>query len=129
MRTFIFKKLVRDGIVVSIKQLGSTADTQQLEDSAFVAKLLEKFQEELAEVAEASATDISGEMGDLYELLDCLAIAKGTTPEASHAAQAKRKAKMGGFEERLYVESITIPDDDPWAPYYAARPERFPEVL
>jgi predicted house-cleaning noncanonical NTP pyrophosphatase (MazG superfamily) len=128
MRTFIFNKLVRDGIVGDIKQLGGTAEIQPLNDAGYVAKLLEKFQEELAEVSDSSVSEISGEIGDLYELLDCLAVAKGTTSEASHIAQAKRKAKMGGFSDRIYVKSITIPDDDPWSPYYAARSDRFPEV-
>jgi len=129
MRTFILNKLVRDGIVPNIKQLGGTAEARRLEGTEFEAKLLEKFQEELTELSSATASDVSGEIGDLYELLDCLATAKGSTPEASRAAQAKRKAKMGGFEDQLHVETITIPDDDPWVSYYAARPELFPEML
>lgn len=129
MRTFTLNKLVRDGIVPNIKQLGGTAEARRLEGAEFEAILLKKFQEELAELSNASPADVAGEIGDLYELLDCLAVAKGTTSEASRAAQAKRKAKMGGFEDQLHVESITIPDDDPWVAYYAARPEFFPEIL
>lgn len=128
MRTFILNKLVRDGIVPNIRQLGGTADARRLDGAEFEAKLLEKFQEELAELRAADTSEAAGEIGDLYELLDCLAIVKGTTPELSRAAQAKRKSKMGGFEDRQYVETITIPDDDPWVEYYVANPERYHEA-
>lgn len=54
-----------------------------------------------------TAADVAAEIGDLYELLDCLVLAKGATPQAGRAAQAKHKAKIGGFEDHLYVETIT----------------------
>lgn len=63
MRTFIFQKLVRNGIVPHIYELGGTADARQLAGAEFEAKLLEKFTEELSELSSADASEVSSEIG------------------------------------------------------------------
>ncbi len=35
----------------------------------------------------------------------------------------------GVFAGRVYIETVTLADDDPWVVYYAAHPELFPEIV
>jgi hypothetical protein len=64
----------------------------------------------------------------MQEVLDQLAEDEGVTKQQITAAQAKKRAKYGGFENGDYIESETWPANHKWAKYYSAEPNRFPEI-
>lgn len=127
MKTFRLHKLVRDDLVAMMQQAGQTVDSRVLQDKEYVDALHAKLAEELAEFNPASDSALS-ELADLKEVIEQLAYALGSdTAELVRIQQAKAQ-KSGGFAKKLFVETVSMSDDDPWVQYYSADPERFPEV-
>jgi len=89
---------------------------------AIVGKIIEEAREYL------KSEDKLSELADLQEGLDQLAAEEGITKEQIVAKQAAKRAKNGGFENGDYIETETWPAGHKWAQYYAADPERFPEI-
>ena len=88
---------------------------------------LHKLVEEAAEFDPAKS-DALKELADLQEVIDQAVIELGATTEAFRDLQRVRAEQRGSFTKRLFVESVSMADDDPWVAYYEAEPERFPEI-
>ena len=88
--------------------------------------LVEKLIEEAKELKSAKMS--VEEIADLQEIIDqiCKNL-KISSQELAHVQKAKRD-KNGGFENGDFIETVTLPADNKWAKYYAADPDRFPEV-
>ncbi len=128
MRSFLLNKLVRDKIVADMQAMGQQAIFRKLDDAEFRQKLAEKLVEETAEFKASSPEKALKELADVLEVVEALAKEYGATPEQLRQIQAERRAKRGGFEQRLYVERLDLQDNDKWAAYYAANPIKFPEI-
>lgn len=118
-RTFHLGKLVRDGIVPSMEEMGQKPDFRTLSEPQRISELYRKVIEEGGE----------GDLADLLEVVESLAAADGKTFEEIRAEQLAKRAKVGGFTKGIFVNAVTLEDGDPWIDYYAAEPERFPEEL
>ncbi len=128
MITFQLNKLVRDkfiGIYTDKEQkptyrlLQSTELRQQL-----AGKLIEEAQELLAVEPEK----VVDELADIQQVLDDLKKLHGVSDAELTAAQRTKLAQKGGFTKGVFIETLTLQDDDPWVDYYRQEPERFPEV-
>jgi len=133
MRKFLLNKLVRDAIVADMKAKGQQVVSRQLDDAEFLREAGRKVTEETGEF-DAEKPDAK-ELADIIEIAETTAQAArdmaakaGISPEELETLRLERRDKRGGFATRTYVESVTLADDDPWADYYAADPERFKEV-
>lgn len=121
-RTFRLNKLVRDKIVPDHIQDGATVARHKLSKREKIKALVNKIIEEISE-----GTDLA-ELADVQEALDQIIKDQGFTKEQVAAAQETKRAKNGGFENGDYIETETWPADHHWANYYAAEPDRFPEI-
>jgi len=154
MRTFRFDKLVRDKIVDQMEAGGAKAVWRRLNDEEFEAAVIKKLEEELDELDEGVGQDRARDMGELADVAevyetalksvdqdehyDILEIAmdeidKGIdmwqiTPDEFLAAKQAKLDKVGGFERRIFIDTVTLPDDDPWIKTYLNSPERYPEI-
>lgn len=133
MRKFRLNKLVRDGIVPSMKAMGQRVVSRTLDDAEFLSEAGRKVTEETGEF-DASKPDAK-ELADIIEIAETTAQAArdmaakaGITPEELEALQLKRREERGGFATRTYVETVEMSDDDKWADYYASDPTRFTEI-
>ena len=108
--------------------MGEKPEWRKLSDEDFVAALQDKLIEESAEIILDNRDKLVGELADLQEVLDCLARTKGISRDDIARAQSKKNAKVGSFEERIFVEATALPDDNEWIAYLEANPDRYPEI-
>ena len=100
----IHNKLVRDRIPQIIEAAGKTCVTRVLSDVEYIAALDLKLQEELNEYLADGDLE---ELADLLEVLMAAAQARGHSFAEVEAIRREKTAKRGGFDQRLFLESVT----------------------
>jgi predicted house-cleaning noncanonical NTP pyrophosphatase (MazG superfamily) len=130
MKRFQFAKLVRDRIPEHLGSDGQVIEGKKiLDDEAFIQELRKKVIEEATELAAApTAEEMKEELADVQEVLECLQRALGMTNEEMVAYQQKKIAKNGAFEDRVYIEAVSVEEGSKWGQYYTERPEKYPEA-
>jgi predicted house-cleaning noncanonical NTP pyrophosphatase (MazG superfamily) len=123
MRSFMLNKLVKDKVFDNMQALGQQITHRELSTEEFTAELKRKLLEEAQEL-NAPDSDTKTELSDLLEVIEELAKNSGISLDELRQIQQER----GGFSRRLYVERLDLADNDLWASYYAAEPERFLEI-
>lgn len=98
-----YNKLVRDLIPQIIENSGKVCATKVLADEAYLAKLLEKLDEEVVEYKESRAHE---ELADILEVVYALAQATGCSEEALNALRAEKVRERGGFAGKILLESV-----------------------
>lgn len=124
MRKFLMKKLIRDKIPGTMESQGKKVESRILGDEEFVKELKTKFEEELAELKEVEFGDkehFKNELADLQLLIDTLLKVNGISKEDLESFQKGKLEKVGGFEKRIYTESVSLQDDDEWVDYYVKK--------
>jgi predicted house-cleaning noncanonical NTP pyrophosphatase (MazG superfamily) len=117
-RTFYLGKQVRNGIVPYMESQGQTPVYRKLTSEQEVPAIIEKV------IEEAKEGDLIDTVAAVRRWIELSGMAPG---ELERAIQEK-EAKSGSFNEGIFVETVTVPDGDSWGDYYAAEPNRFPEV-
>lgn len=100
----IHRKLVRDKIPQIIRQSGRTCRTRSLSAEEYIAALDAKLQEELNEYLADGDLE---ELADLLEVMMAAAKARGHDFSEVEAIRREKTAKRGGFDQRLFLESVT----------------------
>jgi predicted house-cleaning noncanonical NTP pyrophosphatase (MazG superfamily) len=127
VRTFKLNKLVRDGPFENMIALGQSVKYKVLKKPELIKALHGKLQEELSEFDPNDKNSLA-ELADLQEVIDSLAHLLGSSPGKLRTLQNAVRVKKGTFDKRIFVETVTLADDDPWVEYYANYPDRFQEV-
>jgi predicted house-cleaning noncanonical NTP pyrophosphatase (MazG superfamily) len=126
-KTFLYNKLVRDKSYKMVERSNGTMKSRRLDDAEFAAEVRKKLVEELDEVLTAPNTEeLCDELGDVYELLEEYAQLHGLTGEQVAAAKHAKRKKRGGFAERVYIESVTVPAGSIVDEYCSAQPDKYP---
>jgi len=125
-RTFKLNKLVRDKIVRHHLNMAGQVEHTTLAGNKLNQALIQKLIEEAEELKSSAVS--AAELADLQEILDQLAKNLKLTPAELKKLQSKKIAENGGFAKGHFVDTVTLPADNKWAQYYAADPQRFPEV-
>ena len=99
-----YNKLVRDLIPDVIEASGNKCRTRVLSDEEYLEMLDAKLDEELAEYHKDQNLE---ELADLLELIRAAAVARGYTLDELESARAKKAAKRGGFEKKLFLVDVT----------------------
>jgi len=100
-------KLVRDKIPDLIMRSGRTPHAVVLDEDAFRTALQQKLFEEADELRLAgSAQGVVEEAADVLEVLTALVGSYGMSIDTITAAAQAKRAERGGFEMRLWLESI-----------------------
>lgn len=128
MRKFLLNKLVRDNIAADMKRLGQRPAYKKLSDTQYKRALLAKLEEEVGEIKLSDNMDMIKELADVLEVIEALSVQAGVDFKQIRQMQKVRRQERGGFDKRVYIESLTLSDDDSWAQYYASQPDRFKEV-
>ena len=103
MSTTKYYKLVRDRIPEIIMQSGKRPVYSILSDEAYLAKLDEKLNEELAEYQESKSME---ELADLLEVIRAVAAARGSSMDEVEAIRRDKAAKCGGFEKKVLLTEV-----------------------
>ena len=104
MRRIVHGKLVRDLIPQIIEGSGKTCVTRTLSEEEYRAALDAKLQEELNEYQADKSME---ELADLLEVMMAVAEARGHTFGEVEAIRRKKAEARGGFQERIWLESVT----------------------
>ena len=107
MPTIRHDKLVRDLIPDIIAADGKTCVTRTMSDAEFIAALDAKMTEELAEYHADGSME---ELADLLEVMMAAAAARGHSFDEVEAIRRKKAEKRGGFDRRIWLESVSAPD-------------------
>lgn len=100
----IFRKLIRDNIPEIMAAKGEKPVTRILNEEEYRTALENKLLEEVQEMRQGASK--SEEIADIYEVLEALIAANGFSAEDIRALKEKKRAERGGFEKRLFLESV-----------------------
>lgn len=127
MRTFRLNKLIRDKVLENMLQIGQDVQYKKLDDHELIDALRKKLLEEAKEF-DPFSTEPLRELADVQEVIDTLTNLLDANTDKLRELQKSVKDKRGGFTKRIFVDTVTLADDDPWVEYYSNHPDRFPEV-
>jgi predicted house-cleaning noncanonical NTP pyrophosphatase (MazG superfamily) len=112
-----YNKLVRDRMIdiykddVAKRITATDYSVRYLEPEETLELLKDKLLEESKEVFEVydqeDKTDLKEELADVIEVIDAILYHNGIELDEVLKIRDQKKAKRGGFEEGLYLESIT----------------------
>lgn len=103
-------KLVRDRIPEVVRAAGREPDVVVItSDDDYTNALDRKLVEEVAELRNAGVDDRVEELADVYEVLLALARAHGLDWHTVEQAADAKRSERGGFDERLWMISISAP--------------------
>lgn len=116
-----YNKLIRDRIPEKMDKNGATYEVVELDDSGYKIELMRKMGEEYGEVKDAYANLLTNdsrenrrkllmELADLQQCLNSFLSAADFTPEELEDVRQKKEIENGGFEKRLFLKAVTIPD-------------------
>lgn len=131
VRRFKIEKLVRDNIEIFFENSGALQVAKRaLSPSEFDRCLRDKVIEEAHEVVEAKSSDeLINECADVVEVFDALLTLNGKTWEDVMMARNHKIATRGAYTRQLFIETVDLPAGSEAANYYAADPDKYPEVL
>ena len=104
-----YNKLVRDKIPEIIKNSGSTAETEILDNQTYLKMLDEKLLEECNELIGASDNDSKiEEMADVLEVLHAIADTLGVTMSRVEVVRLDKQKKRGSFKKKILLKSTVL---------------------
>lgn len=108
MGKIIYNKLVRDNIPEIIRQEKAEPQFRILEQEEYLEELFKKLEEEAKEAVGAMANkqDLIKEIGDVYEVIDAIIDNCGLDKEEIIKLKNERKIKRGGFNKKIFLESV-----------------------
>lgn len=98
-----YNKLVRDKIPQNIEALGKRCDYYVLNEEEYKKELDKKLLEEANEFIADHSTE---EMADLIEVVEAIKKSHNLKNEEIEKVRLEKKAKKGGFEEKLYLIEV-----------------------
>jgi len=130
MKYFQFKKLVRDKIVDNMEKSNQIPQgVRTLEDKEYLIELKKKLKEEVDEfLLTSDKKDMVEELADVQEVIDYLKSILKIKEEDLKRFQKKKVQKSGGFEKRIYLESVGIKEDSKWFKYFQKNPDKYPPI-
>jgi predicted house-cleaning noncanonical NTP pyrophosphatase (MazG superfamily) len=107
-----YNKLVRDRIPEIIEAGGHHAVTRFVEGQEYRQALLSKLVEEAREAENSPAGELSGELADVWEVLQALLQSLPLTASELEELAAVKRGKVGGFGARVFLEYTeeAVPD-------------------
>jgi len=130
MRYFRYKKLVRDKIVESMKNNGQKPlGVKILDDKMFMQELIKKLIEESIEMLQVNDIDeLKEELSDVVEIINYLKKTLKLSDKRLAELLKLKKDKNGGFDKRLFLDRVGIPEENNRIGYYLNNQDRYPEV-
>ncbi len=98
-----YNKLVRDRIPEIIEEDGKQCFCEILSGDAYLEKLDEKLNEELAEYQESKSIE---ELADLLEVMHAVVSARGYSWEDLISIREKKRAERGGFDKHIFLIDV-----------------------
>jgi len=129
-KSFVLDKLIRDKTVKKIEDQGGILHTRILQDDEdFLEAVTQKIVEELHEVFQSKTkAELTEELADLQEALDTFKKLVKINDDDIKKAQEKKLQDAGGFEKRIYADSVDLPATAQMYQHCLDNPHKYPEV-
>lgn len=128
-RKFKVDKLVRDKTKERLHAKGVICVERVMETAEYLERLKDKLIEEAHEVVVAKTPEeCLSEYADVLEVLYALAETMGFSPAAIEKKRLETRAERGGFDRRVYHESIEMDADNKNIDYVQGLPHKYPEI-
>ena len=105
-----YGKLVRDRVPEIIRAGGEVPNTRTMEQDEYRRELLYKLIEEAEEVRQAgydpSSAAFTEELADLLEVFDAILKEFSIPIETVKTIQAQHRRTRGGFDDKVFLESV-----------------------
>ena len=98
-------KLIRDNIHNYVEDKNRVFQLERMNNASLVIVLKDKLEEETAEVVAAEGEELLVELADVYEVLRSICIHSGWTIGELHDAADKKRAHLGGFNDRWFINT------------------------
>ncbi|HBL98981.1 TPA: hypothetical protein DDZ86_05060 [Candidatus Dependentiae bacterium] len=130
IRRFKIEKLVRDHIEDLFNNSGAVQVNKTiLTDKQFLLCLRDKISEEAQEVVNATtAAELVDECADLMEVIGALLALHQKTWKDVQDARTRKALTRGLYKNRLYINSVDLPDGSEATRYYESNPTKYPEI-
>ena len=130
MPTFKFAKLVRNNIWKWHEEAGHTVDGQLLRGEDLKQALAKKLHEGSDEVAAANTREeLIEEIADVQQIIKDLCTLEGIAINEIEQIRKKKATKKGGFLGGMYIDTVTMPnEDDTWVDYCRKDSLKYPEL-
>lgn len=122
-------KLIRDKIISMSLTDGIENSYYKMDDQEFLNELNNKLLEEASEVINSkNKLELTEELADLLEVL--LTIAKFNDIKFDDIEETRKikLAEKGGFNSKVFVESVTLFESNPKFNYYITSPDKYPLI-
>jgi len=129
-KTFKLAKLIRDKThqMLIDENLDFTLTTLESQ-TACIGYFKEKLLEEAFEVEAAhTEEELVLELADCLEVIYGFANALNMPYEKIEKERIRKRNLKGGFDQKIVVDTVTAPSENPWYTYYSDRPHKYPEV-
>lgn len=126
MRIFRLNKLVRDKIFENMLEKGQQVEYHELKGEELLRAAYQKLAEEVEELT--TSDEPLKELADIQAAVHFVTKLLGLTPEMVEAHELELQRQSGGFERGIFIETISLDDNDRWVPYYTSDADRFPEI-
>lgn len=130
MKYFQFNKLVRDKIVENMKKSGQkTIGVRTLKDKEYLEELKKKLREETEEFLNVKdKSKLKEELADIQEVIDYIKKVLNMKNSDFKKFKDEKIEKTGGFDKRIYLESVGIREDSEWLEYFMKNKDKYPET-
>jgi len=132
MKTYKFsmQKLVRDKVIDQIEEEGGVVEAYEIEDKIeFLDAITQKIVEELEEVFSCKGKeDLIEELADLEEVFTTFKELVNVKQSEIDAARAKKLKEKGGFENRIFLETMEVEKGSRLYKHCMANPNKYPEA-
>lgn len=129
MKTFVVNALVRDNRVALFEEQGCKVASTKLAPAVAEEKLRGKVMEEATEAALADeGEELLKEVADMMEAGLALLRLNGFGPDDLAKAMAARREKLGGFDDLVFIDTLSAPVGSETYEYHKANADKYPEV-
>lgn len=125
---FQTRLLIRDGRPAAFAAAGATLHARTLSDAEFGEELRRKLAEEAQEASTAAPTELAKELADVWEIMQALASHHGLSMADIESQAEATRARLGGFNERIFSEWIEAPEGHETTLYHRRYPAKYPEI-
>jgi predicted house-cleaning noncanonical NTP pyrophosphatase (MazG superfamily) len=131
MKRFLLDKLGRDKAEELFKDQGCKLKYHIVEENdEFLDALTQKMVEELEEVFSCETKEqVIEELADLEEVMAAFKKLIDVDQKDIDAVKKAKFEKKGGFEKRVYVEYVDVPEGTEQYNYFMTDPEKYPEIV
>lgn len=131
MKTFAFKKIIRDKLYQKLLHDNDIKiNKKDLTKQEFIEKLKDKLIEESLEVKDAKELEeIKEELADVLEVIQGLIKIHNLNFEDIEKIRKNKFQEKGGFENPIYINSISVDNSHSNINYFLKRKEKYPEII